>query len=231
MRLTVGPLEPAVYWRRRALVLGGVLVAVLLLTYTCSGESGAKDGKKAAQNTKSSAQAASPTPAASVLTPIVGGGPGSVGPSTNPPADNPPPAANPPAAGNGGGGPCADTEITVVPAPEAPTARQGVPTRLTIKIKNVSGRTCVRSVGADMQELYLQQNGAKAWSSDSCATRSGNDVVTFPPNHEVSYSLTWDGKSTAQGCENRPWLAKGSYQLYGRLGTKISEPVPFAVTG
>jgi hypothetical protein len=54
-------------------------------------------------------------------------------------------------------------------------------------------------------------------------------VVTFPPNHEVAYFLTWDGKATDQGCTNPPWLAKGTYQMIGRVGTKISDPVPFAV--
>jgi hypothetical protein len=237
MRLTVGPLDPAVYWRRRAVVLGGVLVAVLLLTYTCSGESGAKDSKnRATPNTRSSAQAASPSPSASLLTPIVGGGPGSAGPSANPPAANPPAAGNnPPSAGGAGAGgnsPCADSEVTVVPSVEAPSARQGVPTKFTIKIKNVSARTCARDVGAQMQELYLQQGTAKVWSSDACSNRPGESLMTtFPPSHEVAYWVTWDGKSTGQGCDNRPWLAKGNYQLYGRLGTKISEPVAFAVTG
>jgi hypothetical protein len=229
MRLTVGPLDPAVYWRRRALVLGGFLVAVLLLTYTCSGESGAKDGKnRAAQNSRSSPTVTPSSPPASVLPPIVGGGPDGSSPSANLPA-NPPARGNPP-GGGGAVGQCTDSEITVVPAAEASSVRQGVPTRLTIKIKNVSGRTCVRDVGADAQEIYIQQGTTKAWSSDSCVNRTGNDVVTFPPNHEVSYNRTWDGKSTAQGCENRPWIDKGTYHLYGRLGTKISEPVTLTVT-
>ena len=41
MNLTVGPLPPAVYWRRRAVVVGVLLVLVLLVTYAC-GSSGGK---------------------------------------------------------------------------------------------------------------------------------------------------------------------------------------------
>jgi len=37
MNLTVGPLAPAVYWRRRAFVAGALLVVVLLLVYSCGG--------------------------------------------------------------------------------------------------------------------------------------------------------------------------------------------------
>ena len=42
MRLTVGPLPPAVYWRRRAVVLGGVIAVIFTLTYACSSAAGGK---------------------------------------------------------------------------------------------------------------------------------------------------------------------------------------------
>jgi hypothetical protein len=230
MRLTVGPLPPAVYWRRRALVLGGMLAIVLLITYTCSGESGANDRKRNAKKagSASASPALTPTPSPSILTPITGDSASATPGNANP---YPPPANPGTGAGSASATPCADSEITVVPAPEASSVRQGVPTRFFIKIKNISARTCVRDVGSHVQELYIRQDTTKQWSSDSCEKRTGNDIVTFPPNHEVSYWLTWDGKATAQGCANRPWLAKGTYQLFGRLDTKVSEPVPFAVTG
>ena len=38
MRLTVGPLSPSVYWRRRAVVLGVVLVVFAVIAYSCSGD-------------------------------------------------------------------------------------------------------------------------------------------------------------------------------------------------
>jgi hypothetical protein len=38
MRSTVGPLPPAVYWRRRALVLGVLLLIVIALFVSCGGE-------------------------------------------------------------------------------------------------------------------------------------------------------------------------------------------------
>ena len=37
MRLTVGSLPASVYWRRRALVLGVLLLAVIVLWTSCSG--------------------------------------------------------------------------------------------------------------------------------------------------------------------------------------------------
>ena len=37
MRLTVGPLPAAVYWRRRAVVLVGLAILVLIVSYACGG--------------------------------------------------------------------------------------------------------------------------------------------------------------------------------------------------
>ena len=44
MRLTVGPLPSAVYWRRRAIVLGVAVVLVFLIVQSCSGGEGKSNG-------------------------------------------------------------------------------------------------------------------------------------------------------------------------------------------
>ena len=60
MRTTVGPLPPAVYWRRRAVVLGAVLLVALLWFVSCGGED--DDGNR---GTGASSQAPTPAPATS----------------------------------------------------------------------------------------------------------------------------------------------------------------------
>jgi hypothetical protein len=225
MRLTVGPLPPAVYWRRRALILGAVLAVVLLIALSCSGESGGNSGNRAKSGASGSpggsASATAASTAPSVLVPT-----------------GPEPSVTPPIYGTAGdgtaaassGGPCADAEIAVVPALGSQDVRQGASVDLYIKIKNISARTCVRDVGAQMQELYVQQGGTRQWSSDLCENRGSTaDLVTFPPGHERSYSLTWPGKANAQGCANQQPLPKGTYQLFARVGTKISDPVTFTI--
>src|SRR5262245_46608252 len=37
MNLTVGPLPPAVYWRRRAIVAAGLLAIILPIAFSCGG--------------------------------------------------------------------------------------------------------------------------------------------------------------------------------------------------
>jgi hypothetical protein len=169
----------------------------------------------AAVNTPSQTPEASPTSAA--LTPIVDGGASS----------SPTPAATLAAVQTG---PCTDAEMAITPVPELATARRGAAVKFTLRIRNVSSRTCARDVGADMQELYLQQGGVKVWSSDACDPRHGNDVLTFGAGHDAAYYVIWNGKSTDQGCANPPPPA-GTYQLVGRLGTRVSDPVNFTLVG
>jgi len=129
---------------------------------------------------------------------------------------------------------CTDEEMSVIPVPSQTSAQRGVPVNLQIKIKNQSGRTCNRDVGADLQEIYLKLGARTVWSSDICSTVRANEILPFPPNHEKSYTVPWNGRGSSK-CDNGvaagPYLAAGTYQLFGRLGDKRSEPVRLTITG
>src|SRR6266540_4215771 len=204
MKLTVGPLPPAVYWRRRAVVLAAALVVVFLLAYSCSGAR----RSNAANTGRGAATGAPPSP-----------------PATDP-AATPSPTLVPSAAT----GPCTDDEMSVVPVPESPTVKQGAPLKITLKIKNISNRTCTRDVGASAQELFIQQGTAKMWSSDACDALTGGAVRTFTPSLEIEAYVVWNGRATSLGCINRPWAPIGAYQVFGRLATKLSAPVPLEIS-
>ncbi|MEQ4305364.1 hypothetical protein ABNF97_28955 [Plantactinospora sp. B6F1] len=243
MRLTVGPLPPAVYWRRRAVVLGALLLFLIVLLYSCINTGGADDsgGDKTADPGPSPTLTPHVDPSASGP-PDSGapepGGPGGEEPS-DPPADDggsvepagggevppaPPPVANE----------CTDQEISVIPVPSRTSAQRGQPIDLRLRIKNVSDRTCNRDVGADLQELYIKSGARKVWSSDVCSEVRSNDVRAFPPNHENEYRVSWNGRESSR-CSNQlaagPYPAAGTYQLFGRLGNKHSEPVRITITG
>ncbi len=128
---------------------------------------------------------------------------------------------------NGGTGPCTDGEIAVTAVPQTSSAARGTFVKFTLRIKNISTRSCTRDVGADAQELFLQDTGkTKVWSSDACDALHGNDVRTFGPGIEFEFFVTWDGKATNGGCANRQPPPAGKYELVGRLATKLSEPAP-----
>lgn len=102
--------------------------------------------------------------------------------------------------------------------------------RLLLKIKNVSTRSCPRDLGADAQELYLLRSEIKIWSSDACDALRGTSVRTLSPNEEQVFTVVWNGTSTRDGCSGQPAPEAGEYQLFGRLGGKLSAPVALTLT-
>ncbi|AEV88927.1 adhesin [Actinoplanes sp. SE50] len=254
MRTTVGPLSPAVYWRRRAVVLGALLLGIIVWFVACSHDDTKPDTKNAASSY--------PTPAPASATPksSVSGKPGdsdngllASAPAGNPVYPDPVQSQGNngdsgllPANGGGqnGGGQngsgqntnvnqpagnaCADNEIQVTPVPAATSIKRGANLAITLRIRNVGNRTCTRDVGADPQELYVEAGAQKIWSSDKCSGVHGNDVQTFKPGDQREFNITWNGhQSTAcnGATATGPAPAAGQYSLRGRLDGLVSQPV------
>ncbi|AGZ46520.1 hypothetical protein AFR_41330 [Actinoplanes friuliensis DSM 7358] len=243
------------YWRRRAVVLGALLLGVIVLFVSCSG--GDDDTKKRGGSGSVSSQG--PTPAPGASTPddpepsFTDPGPGAGNPSLPDPGDlTATGPASKPSAGAGtdpndpagddttdaniaaaAGGTCTDAEMSVTPVPSTTTVRRGAPLAIRLKIKNISARTCTRDVGADLQELYIEQGVQKMWSSDTCSTVKGSEVRSFPPNGEREYNVTWNGKQAnkcSAGLAAGTAPAAGEYSLRGRLGAKVSAAVALDIT-
>lgn len=217
MRLTVGPLPPAVYWRRRAVVLGGLVLAIAVYLYSCGGTRSAGSGDTATGGTRS------PDPTSTLLTPVVDWPPASRGSSTAP--------SGPPASGTPGGE-CTDTELAVTVSTDGNRTEfaAGSYVRFYLKIKNVSTRSCSRDIGPTYQELRLVQGTAKVWSSDDCGGPTGSFLRTLAPGEELDdFNVTWNGRASTN-CQTKPVPAAGGYQLTGRVGTKWSVPVALTLT-
>jgi hypothetical protein len=223
MNLTVGPLPPAVYWRRRALVAGVLVLLILVIAYSCGGSSGSgATGQRSSTNTPATS---SPTPTQSELRPQVGA----------PPSGDPSPSGTASTAAAPPAGPadsatelCADTDLLLTPA----VLRLADGSyRLTLKIRNTSTRNCKRDVGSKPQELHVLQNGQTVWSSDACQSGQGDSrVATLGAGIEYEYDVTWDGTSGAK-CTGGSALPAGTYQIVAKLDTKVSSPVNFTIAG
>jgi hypothetical protein len=244
MRTTVGPLPSAVYWRRRAVVLGALLLGVIVLFVSCSGG----DNKNSTRGQgASTSQLPTPAPASSTpeevpsFTDAQGGGP-----SLPEPGDLTAPATGGNGTGTGtgtgqngnvnvtapAGGTCTDAEVSVTPVPAATTVKRGTPLEIRLKIKNIGTRTCSRDVGALAQELYIDQGAQKVWSSDTCSNANQSDVKTMSPGAEREYLVTWNGHMTTK-CQSNlasgPAPDAGVYEIRYRLATKISDPVALTI--
>ncbi|MFG1605795.1 adhesin [Actinoplanes sp. NPDC049265] len=245
MRSTVGPLSPAVYWRRRVVVLGALLLVGILLFVSCGGNDA--DTKRGAGKGTSGSQAPTPAPDDSDSAepePSFGDD------KPNEPALPDPdqlqsgtPAVPNPSSGNGTGtnnnvdaptnGSCADQAIALTPLPAATTVKSGTPLTIRIKIRNTSPTACTRDLGAGAQELYLDQGAHKFWSSDTCSADRSTNPTKMQPGMDYHFSITWNGHQ-ANKCSaalpTGPALPPGQYQLRARLDRKISEPVAVTVT-
>ncbi|WJK41171.1 hypothetical protein O7608_01550 [Solwaraspora sp. WMMA2056] len=255
MRLTVGPLPSAIYWRRRAVVLGAVLMLLFIVVYSCNGSdrSGVGGGPTP-----------TPTPSGEILTPTTGsppaddggddgasgggtgdaGGTGDGGTGDGGTGDGGATGGQPPAAGGGdpglpqapvgpSAGACTDDELLLTASASPASAQRGVTLALRLRVQNAGSRTCDRDVGADPQELYLKRGAELIWSSDTCGSARGTDVQTFGPGTARDYQVSWNGRA-ASTCANDvaagDHLAAGEYQLFARLGSKVSEPFVVTIT-
>jgi hypothetical protein len=249
MRTTVGPLPSAVYWRRRAVVLGAVLLGIIVLFVSCSGDDKKDPSGQGAASSQYPTPApgnSSPGPEPSFLDPAPGGNepslpaPGDLQPQ--PSREDDATTSGLPTLGSGTGqnsnvtvpadGSCADAEMSVTPIPAATTVKRGATLDLSLKVKNTGKRTCARDVGADPQELYIVLGARRYWSSDTCSTVKGSDVRQFRPGDERTYQVTWNGRQSstcAGGVASGPNPPPGQFQLLARLGTLVSSPVALTI--
>jgi hypothetical protein len=230
MRLTVGPLPPAVYWRRRAAIVGVLLLIVLLMFYSCSNASDAARKKRVLTPTTGR-----PSPTASATQPVSTPPSGLSTQDDNPPANPDPGQSGASTDGSAADtsaqtGPCTDGELTLTATAEPASVARAAFVKFTLRIKDISTRSCTRDVGADPQELYLQDDAkSKIWSSDACEPLHGADVRTFKPGDVAEFYVVWNGKATNAGCANQQPPPVGRYQLFGRLSTKLSDPSPLEI--
>ncbi len=237
-------------------MLAALLLVVLFVALSCSGSGGDDTAKPKGAGNNTPIPSAGPGAGPSVLTPetaepsfaesrpAAGGpagpaatnvpaGPVSVAPGLPVAPPVAPPAAPPaglPAAANG---PCTDAEMAIAPVPARTAAKRGQPIDLRLIIKNISTRACARDVGPDLQEIYIKQGALKVWSSDVCGLAKGSKVEQFPPNGVREYLVTWNGRDStrcAGGMAAGNYPAPGQYEVLGRLGVEVSNPVAIALS-
>src|SRR5437899_3001706 len=102
MRLVVGPLPASVYWKRRAMVLGALLIAVLIITYSCTTAAKTVDPKAVKTPTHSPITTVAASPSAETVVPV------------NDTSASP----TPPAVADGA---CSDAEMKLTPVPAKTT--------------------------------------------------------------------------------------------------------------
>lgn len=220
----VGPLPESVYRRRQAVALAGLVVVLLLVIWGIRSLGGdpnqpATDGRALVGPVTSTPQPPSSSPSASssstVSTPPT--------PTSVAPAVPPPPPPGPPA-------PCPDASIGMAAQTDKPAYQVGERPVFRLVVTNTGIAPCVRDLAAALQEMaVLSADGAiRLWSSNDCAPGDRDEVRTLAPGEQMTFSISWAGRTSAPGCpEERQTVPAGEYQLVTRLDTVTSAPAPF----
>ena len=195
----VGPEEPQVYWKRRALV-GGIAVVVLFLLWLLLWPKGGDPEPEAA-----SAPASPSVPVASSAVPV-------------------PSASASPSGSSASGSACADTDIKVAVTSNQTEYPAGVDPKITMSITNEGTLSCERDVGSGANEIAVSSGGVRVWSSDDCSSSTEPDVVTLKAGESATVTVDWPRTGSEPGCTNTGTpVQPGAYDAVGRNG-KVESP-------
>ncbi|WP_143532639.1 hypothetical protein [Saccharothrix sp. ALI-22-I] len=208
----------SVYWRRRALAMGGSLIALVLAVWLVGALIGRGDPVPVAP------QAATSSPPPPRETPVVS----SSSSTTPPPAPEPPKPTLPP----GPPPPCDDAQVAVVAEVDQPSTPAGQPVGFTIVVSNTGPLPCAKEIGRKVRELVVTtaDGATPLWSSNDCFATEGSEVRVMQPAERFTYGLRWPGSTSEPGCAKHTRLGAGDYLLTARVAGKASDPVVFRLT-
>ncbi|MEV6064675.1 hypothetical protein AB0L62_32150 [Nocardia asteroides] len=219
-----GPLPPEIYWRRRALAIGVVIVAlaVVILLVTMIARGGDSSGDTAAATSSTSAAATSTSAAASSSSAAESSS-AAPGSSTSSAASATSVAAEPPAQ------PCTDQSLALKVSVGQPTYRVGDQPAFGTVITNISSAACSRDLGPGPQFLVYTLDGQRRlWASNDCNPDGPPEVKTLEAGEQLSYKGTWFGTTSQPNCEgDRLQVPAGAYMVVAQLGAVRSAAEPF----
>ncbi|MEV6429963.1 hypothetical protein [Nocardia sp. NPDC051463] len=218
-----GPLPPEIYWRRRVLAIGVLVVALALVIWLVVMFA---RGGDAPGSTKAAASSSSVTKAAEGS---------SAKPSTSAESSAPKPsgtAAATPSSNPVAQGQCPDQSLAVRVTVEQPTYKTGETPVFGIVITNISTAPCSRDVGSGLQQVsVLTLDGQRRlWSSTDCYPDGQPDVRTLNRGEQAAFTVTWSGSTSQPNCAgDRVPVPAGAYAVVAQLGSVRSSVEPFNI--
>lgn len=217
LRHPVGPEKPVVYWRRRALVLGALLVIVLVVVLIVVGRG--NGATSAAPSASASAGAGSGAGASSAGS--AGSGSGSSRSAAPKPSASASASATKPAAADGST--CTKDQIVLTPVLDKSAYGPTEDPKIAMSIKNSGTNSCHLDLGSAQQVLTISSGQEQYWSSMDCQTGGTNQDVTIKSGQTLTTpAIAWDRtRSSTSTCDSsRPAVTAGgaSYHLQVAVG-------------
>ncbi len=186
-RNPVGPQSRGVYWRRRLVVLLGVVAVIVLVVFLVSrpgsGEASSGIPNPSASPTQDTESAAEPEPEPSV-----------------PPEDQPVEGAD-----------CDPANVVVEAITDKASYAPGEQPQLSFSITNTSVVSCTYNVGTTQQLFTVTSGADQYWSSEDCETGAVDAPILLEPNRaQSSEPIPWDRtRSSADTCDSDRAAAPG----------------------
>lgn len=212
-RNPVGPQSPATYWRRRLMVVLGlvavIVVVVLIVVRPGSDAADAKSGSSSSDQGSVGGAADGGD--------AVAAGDDETDAAASADAEQPATPIDPKA--------CKPGVITIEAVTDKVTYAAGEKPLISMKVTNTGGAECDLAVGTDIQEFRITSGSEQYWSSLDCQATAAPQTVTIAPGDEGAMSTTpipWDRtRSDPATCDgDRPAVPAGgaSYHLTVQLG-------------
>jgi len=227
---------PATYWRRRALLLVAVLLALFIGSRACDGDASGQDGALQRGTGKSLAGPTAPEPTPST-TPTGSPGPGG---GTSSPTGEPTgegegePTGEPTTGGVAGGGVipgyCQDGNVGISIKPTKTTFPPDQDASFRLTIVNVGSGPCRFEVGPRGWEITVESGHTRIWNSDDCAVAEESTLQTLQPVDPVTIAITWDRIRSQEGCPSgQPAASPGTYTVIAKAGNVNSQRSVFVL--
>jgi len=215
-----GPHAPAVYWRRRLVLLGAVFV-VILVGYYLFGSSGG-GGRSSAAQPHGTSSAAARVPHSTPTVSAVHTSPAKTSTAAKP--KHPKHTVAPPKT-------CTPAQVHVAAATGATNYHTGDQPVLILQVVDVGTVPCVQTLADSAVELRVYNGESRVWGSHDCKVAPGTLDRTLLVGQPVRVSLTWSGLSSQAGCKGqRQHVGAGTYTVYALLSGRLGSAAQFSIT-
>jgi len=190
--------SPAVYRRRRLVLLLGILLAAALVIWLFV----AQPWRGAAADAAPAASpSATPTSEGATDLPV----PIDETPAPEASAAGPTPAPTPSGSATPSAGPCVASDIEVVAVADKESYAAGENPQLSIQLTNIGARDCTLNVGTTTQSFIVSSGDDTWWRSTDCQMEPSDMVVLLTAKQTVvsASPLTWDRtRSSVETCQD-----------------------------
>lgn len=239
-----GPLPARVYWTRRLVLLGTVVLLVVGLTRLLGAGSDGADGADSAR------EAARPAAATTRETPASSDATGPAAAERTPGPGRARQRADAATRGKGREagqrraappavpqGRCEDSDVRVVP--EVPQAVGGSPITVRLLLRTTEAEACWWHASPDSLTLRIRSGDDEIWTSRECPDALPQQSVVVRRAVDAVLSLQWSARRSDEECTDRTdWALPGWYHVEAAalagepadLQFQVTAPQPEVVT-